>query len=371
VIIDNDVLLEWLKALVEVETPSGDIPGLDEGFAALVPQVSSTFGRQPTMGRLEGVPYLYLPALAEPSVLVIGHLDTVWPRGTLADIPFSVDGDVARGPGVLDMKAGLVIANAAAAQSNVSDHVGMLVTADEEIGSPTGRILVEKFSPGYCAVFVPEAAAPGGAVKNGRKGVSIYQLAIHGREAHAGLEPERGLNTTVEMGALIGDLIALQNNELGTTVTPTKATSGITGNTIPAEAQLHVDVRAWTMSELERVNEAILNRVPHVVGTQTIVHGGINRPPLDPQTSLTLVELAAQAALDVGMGPLRTASVGGGSDANFCAALGIPTLDGVGACGEGAHARHEWVDVSSLSLRARWLARTWDLVVRREAGRSA
>jgi glutamate carboxypeptidase len=124
-------------------------------------------------------------------------------------------------------------------------------------------------------------------------------------------------------------------------------------------------VRAWSQGELDRVDDAIRARVPHIVGTELIVHGGINRPPLDPHTSTRLVELAEEAAAQVGMSPLVTASVGGGSDANFCGALGIPTLDGVGACGEGAHARHEWVDVPSLSLRARWLARTWELVVER------
>lgn len=362
---DDDALVAWLRDLVEVETPSGDIEALDEGFAVLGAQVESAFGRPPIISRVDGTPYLYLPAVAQPSVLVIGHLDTVWPRGTLAEIPFTVIDDVARGPGVLDMKAGLVIANAAAAHCGIPEHIGLLVTGDEEIGSPIGRGLVENYAPGHLAVFVPEAAAPGGAVKIARKGVSIYQLAIHGKEAHAGLEPERGLNTTVEMGALIGDLVGLQDADLGTTVTPTKASSGVTGNTIPSEALLHVDVRAWSQDELDRVDDAIRARVPRIVGTEMIVHGGINRPPLDPHTSTRLVELAREAAVEVGMSPLVTASVGGGSDANFCGALGIPTLDGVGACGEGAHARHEWVDVPNISLRARWLSRTWELVVGR------
>lgn len=363
---DDVTLIGWLRNLVEVETPSGDIPGLDEGFIVLSAQVERAFGRRPTVGQVGGTPYLYLPALAQPSVLVIGHLDTVWPRGSLEEIPFTVIDGVARGPGVLDMKAGLVIANAAAAQCKSSAHMGLLVTGDEEIGSPTGRSLVEQVCPDYRAVFVPEPAAPGGAVKIGRKGVSIYRLTLLGREAHAGLEPECGLNTTVEMGALIGDLVALQDAELGTTVTPTKATSGVTVNTVPAEALLCVDVRAWTLAELERVDEAIRARVPRIIGTEVVVQGGVNRPPLDPHTSMRLVELASAAAVEVGMSPLITASVGGGSDASFSAALGIPTLDGVGACGEGAHARHEWVDIGSLSERARWLARTWDLLIAAE-----
>ncbi len=365
---DDATLIEWLRDLVEVETPSGDTPGLDEGFIVLSAQVERAFGRQPTVGHVSGTPYLYLPALARPSVLVVGHLDTVWPRGTLAEIPFTVTDGVARGPGVLDMKAGLVIASAAVAQCAVSEHVGLLVTGDEEIGSPIGRSLVEQHCADYRAVFVPEAAASGGAVKVGRKGVSIYRLSLLGREAHAGLEPERGLNTTVEMGALIGDLVALQDDELGTTVTPTKATSGVTGNTIPAEAVLHVDVRAWTMAELERVDTAIRSRVLRISGIEMLIHGGINRPPMDPEKSVELVEIAKQAAVRAGMDALQTARVGGGSDASFSAALGIPTLDGVGACGEGAHARHEWVDISSLSLRARWLARTWELLIGAERG---
>lgn len=362
---DPDTLVAWLQQLVEVETPSGDIPALNTGFAVLAEHVQHAFGREPRLSSLDAMPYLYLPAQAHPSVLVIGHLDTVWPHGTLDEMPFTVTDGVARGPGVLDMKGGLVIANAAGSQCEVSAHVGMLVTADEEVGSPIGRGLVERHSLGHCAAFVPEAPAAGGAVKVARKGVSIYQLAINGREAHAGLEPERGLNATVEMGALIGDLVALQRDELGTTVTPTKATSGTTGNTVPAQALLHVDVRAWTLAELKRVDSAIRTRASHIDGTTITVHGGINRPPLDPRTSVSLVELARQAAIDVGMGTLQTAHVGGGSDASFSAALGIPTLDGVGACGDGAHARHEWVDIASLTVRARWLSRTWELVIHR------
>jgi predicted acylesterase/phospholipase RssA len=260
---DDDALVAWLRDLVEVETPSGDIEALDEAFAVLGAQVEGAFGRRPIISRVNGTPYLYVPAVAQPSVLVLGHLDTVWPRGTLAEIPFTVIDDVARGPGVLDMKAGLVIANAAAAHCEIPDHIGLLVTGDEEIGSPIGRGLVESHAPGHLAVFVPEAAAPGGAVKIARKGVSIYQLAINGREAHAGLEPERGLNATVEMGALIGDLVALQDADLGTTVTPTKARSGVTGNTIPSDALLHVDVRAWSQEELEaRIRKSFVESDP-------------------------------------------------------------------------------------------------------------
>jgi glutamate carboxypeptidase len=356
-------MLGALRTLVEVETPTGHLAGLTEGFEALASLTYEFTGRRAEIRFADGVPYLYLSATKEPSVLVIGHLDTVWPVGTLAEIPFSVEGDRARGPGVFDMKAGLVIALGAIAGSSVADHIGILVTGDEEIGSPTGRALVEQYSPRAAAVFVPEPAAPGGSIKMARKGVGIYQFTIRGRGAHSGLEPERGLNATIEMGALIADLVGMQDLANGTTVTPTTARSGVTINTVPADATLNADVRAWTTQELQRIDIAVRARKPHVSGVEVTVTGGINRPPLEASTSSRLVDLAKQAALDVGLGAIGAACVGGGSDGNFCAALGIATLDGVGAAGGGAHASDEWADVSSLTLRSAWLAMVAERVV--------
>jgi glutamate carboxypeptidase len=356
--------LEALRTLVEVETPTGDVEALNEGFLKLASLVWEFTGRRAHINHVERVPYLYLPATRTPSVLVIGHLDTVWPMGTLAGSPFSVQGDQAKGPGVFDMKGGLVIALGALAGCSVADHFGLLVTGDEETGSATGRSLVERYSSGATAVLVPEPAAPGGGIKMARKGVGLYEFTIRGREAHAGLEPEQGLNATVEMGALIADLVALQHGAKGTTVTPTKAMSGLTANTVPADATLYADVRAWSMTELQRIDDAVRARAPHVVGVEVTLTGGINRPPLEEAASLDLVAVARQAARELGMGEIDATGVGGGSDGSFCAAVGIPTLDGIGATGGGAHARDEWVDLRSIPARAEWLAAIAERVVR-------
>jgi glutamate carboxypeptidase len=362
--VDEEHMLRGLRALVEAETPSGDLQALQRGFGVLAELVVENAGRTPQVGTgRDGVPYLYLAPLVEPSILFVGHLDTVWPLGTLADIPFMVEGGVVRGPGVFDMKSGLMVALAAMATTSQSDHVGLLVTGDEEVGSVAGRELVERYGVRSDAVIVPEPAAPGGALKATRKGVGLYQFILDGRAAHAGLEPERGANTTVELAELVRDLVSLEDLRRGTTVTPTVVTSGTTVNTVPEKATLHADVRSWTTSELQRVDTAVRARRESVAGVTVQVSGGINRFPLEADASDRFVALALQVAQEVGLEPMGAVGVGGGSDGNFVGALGIPTLDGAGAVGGGAHARDEWVDIACLVPRARWLARVVERVV--------
>lgn len=355
-------LLDALRRLVEVETPTGDDEALHRGFELLADLVVERTGRRAHVGRERGVPFLHLAPLVSPSVLVVGHLDTVWPLGTLAEIPFAARDGVVTGPGVFDMKAGLAIALEAFALCAERDHVGLLVTGDEEIGSPTGRGLVERFATTVDAVVVPEPAAEGGGLKAARKGVGMYELRLRGRAAHAGLEPHLGANTTLELAALVHDLVRLEQPDRGTTVTPTVASSGTTLNTVPELGVLHVDVRAWTPDELVRVDQAVRGRRPSTDGVAVEVIGGINRPPLQASGAAALVALAQAAAMEVGLGTLEAVAVGGGSDGNFSAALGIPTLDGAGAVGGGAHARDEWVDQTCLEPRARWLARLFERV---------
>jgi len=362
--VDDEHMLRGLRALVEAETPSGDLQALQRGFDVLADLVVEHTGRTPEVGTGRGgVPYLHLVPLREPSILVIGHLDTVWPLGTLADMPFTVGGGVVRGPGAFDMKSGLVVALAAMATTSKAEHVGLLVTGDEEVGSVAGRELVERYGGRADAVIVPEPAAPGGALKATRKGVGIYQFILDGRAAHAGLEPERGANTTVEMAHLVRDLVSLQDLSRGTTVTPTLVTSGTTINTVPEQASLHADVRSWTTAELQRVDAAVRARRESVAGVTVQVSGGINRLPLEADASDRFVALALQVAQEVGLEPMGAVGVGGGSDGNFVGALGIPTLDGAGAVGGGAHARDEWVDIACLVPRAHWLAGVVERVV--------
>lgn len=356
-------MVDALQSLVEIETPSGNNEALNAGFLKLRSLIEESIGRTAQIGIADGVPFLYVPATASPSVLFIGHMDTVWPQGTLTEFPFSVSGDVATGPGVFDMKTGLVIALGALARCEASDHVAMLVTGDEETGSAASRTIVEKHAKDSLAVIVTEGAAPSGGIKMTRKGVALYKFILNGKAAHAGLEPERGANVTVELGSLITDLFGLQDSSLGTTVSPTVAASGVAVNTIPDEAILHVDARAWTLPELQRVDAAIRSRHITVNGVTVGIHGGINRPPLEARVSSELVSLAQQAAHDIGLDSIDAIGVGGASDGNFTAAMGIPTLDGVGASGGGAHTRDEWVDLTSLTKRSEWLALICERVV--------
>jgi glutamate carboxypeptidase len=356
-------MVDALRSLVEIETPSGNNEALNIGFLKLRSLIEESTGRSAQIDTADGVPFLYVPAIASPSVLFIGHLDTVWPQGTLAEFPFTVSGDVATGPGVFDMKTGLVIAVGALARCEVSDHVALLVTGDEETGSAASRKIIETSAKDSLAVIVTEGATPSGGIKMTRKGVALYKFILNGKAAHAGLEPERGANVTVELGSLITDVFDLHNDSIGTTVSPTVANSGVAVNTIPDHAILHVDARAWTLPELQRVDAAIRSRQTTVNGVKVSIHGGINRPPLEAQVSSELVSLAQQAAHDIGLDSIDAIGVGGGSDGNFTAAMGIPTLDGVGAFGGGAHTRDEWVDLNSLTKRSEWLALVCERVV--------
>jgi glutamate carboxypeptidase len=283
-----------------------------------------------------------------PRVLVLGHLDTVWPLGTLERWPFRLDGDTATGPGVFDMKAGVVQALHALTALPSLDGVCVLLNVDEEIGSPTSRSLILDTVRGCPAALVCEPAA-GAAVKTARKGIAMYDVSVAGRAAHAGLEPHRGVNAGVGLAHAVLALAALGDDAKGTTVTPTALSGGTTTNTVPAAARVAVDVRAAVPEELTRVDEAVRSlRVP--VGTLS-VDGGINRPPLDASSSASLFALAQR--LSPG---LQGIAVGGGSDGNFTAGAGVPTLDGLGAVGDGAHAEGEHVLVPQMEPRAELLA---------------
>jgi len=249
------------------------------------------------------------------------------------------------------MIAGLVMALHAIADLGERDGVTLLVTGDEEVGSASSRELIEDEARCAEAVLVLEASADGGALKTARKGTSLYEVCIAGRAAHAGLEPDKGINATVELAHLVPVVAALADPGAGTTVTPTAATSGTTVNTVPASARFSVDVRAWTASEQERVDAALRALRPVLPGAEVQVDGGINRPPLEESASLPLFERAQAIATRLGLPELTRAAVGGASDGNFTAGLGVPTLDGLGAVGGGAHAEDEHVLVDRLADR--------------------
>lgn len=353
---------EALERLVCSESPSND-PRLLNSTADVVAGLGERLlGAPPQRPLTAGAPALRwdVPAVgcAAAPVLLLAHLDTVWPAGTIDRWPFAVTGDRASGPGAFDMKAGLVQGMFALAALRVAGlphpPVVLLVTGDEEIGSPAGRALVEAAAQGASAALVLEASADG-ALKTARKGVGNYALHVVGRAAHAGLEPESGINALVAAAQLVLALADLADTAAGTTVTPTMMTAGTSRNTVAASAVVDVDVRASTVEEQERVDSSLLELRASNGATVSVV-GGINRPPMEERASVELFEMAERAASLCGLPPPSSAAVGGGSDGNFTAALGVRTLDGLGAVGAGAHAEGEYALISAMPQRAALLA---------------
>ncbi|WP_194906759.1 M20 family metallopeptidase [Catenulispora rubra] len=294
-------------------------------------------------------------------VLLLGHLDTVWPLGTLERLPFTITDGRITGPGCFDMKAGLVqllYALAALQTDNPDalDGVSVLITTDEEVGSPASITLIQEEARRNHAVLVLEASADGGALKTARKGAGCHRLHVVGRAAHAGLEPERGANAAVELAHQILAIVQLADPERGTTVTPSVTKAGDSTNTVPGSAEVAVDVRAFSVEEQQRVLAGLAALRPRLEGTSLRVEQGSESPPLPPSASSDLFARAQQAAARLGLPPLSGVAVGGGSDGNRTAAVGTPTLDGLGAVGGGAHAEGEHVLAGSMPERAALLA---------------
>lgn len=359
--LDTGALVGQLERLVMAESPSGDGALVEACVGIVAGLVHDVVGERPKRLEVEGRPHLLLRSGAARPVLLLAHLDTVWPAGTTAEWPFTVAGDWATGPGVFDMKAGL-LQGLHAMRLCAAGGVDLLVTSDEEVGSPTSRGLIEREARRARAVLVLEPGVDG-APKTARKGVSMYRLLVRGRASHAGLEPEFGVNALVELAAQIGALGALADPSRGTTVTPTLARAGTTTNTVPAAAEVALDVRAWTAAEQERVDAAVRSLSPTLPGAALEVLGGVNRPPLEEGMSGPLMALASRCAAELGFALPAGRAVGGGSDGNFTAALGIPTLDGLGAVGSGAHAPGERASVSALGERTVLLARLTEVLL--------
>lgn len=351
----TDRMVEDLAALVAVESPTADVAATNRAadLAAVLGQ--DLLGGAPERVVVDTRTHLRWRFGSGDRVVVIGHLDTVWPLGTTESWPFEVRDAVASGPGTFDMKAGVVQILHALSTLDDLDGIAVLLTTDEETGSATSRALIEETARGARAALVCEGAGDHGALKTARKGVSMYELAIQGRAAHAGVEPEKGVNATVELAHQVLAISALAQSERGTTVTPTVAVSGTTGNTVPSGARLQVDVRALTVAEQQRV-DAALRALPPSLGCQLSWSGGANRPPLERVMAVDLFGIACRVAADLGLAPLAEISVGGGSDGNFTAGIGVPTLDGLGPVGGGAHAEGEHVVVPALAQRAALLA---------------
>jgi glutamate carboxypeptidase len=354
---DRSAMLAALERLVASESPSPDKARCDacaDQIADLFQQrlgVAAIRHRRPDAGdHLE----IRIGEGTEPIVLLCHH-DTVWPEGTLERLPFRVDGDRVTGPGSYDMKAGIVEAAFALEAARPKRPVVVLSTSDEEIGSTTSRALIEDTARHAVAVLVLEPAAGGGAIKTARKGIADFILEVDGRAAHAGTEPEQGISAIEELAHQVLALKMLADPASGTTINVGVVQGGTRPNVVAAAARAEIDVRFTRAGEADRVVAAIQGLRPQVEGAHLRIRGGVDRPPMERGPGvIRLAQLAQALAADVGF-PLTEASVGGASDGNFTAAMGVPTLDGLGPDGGGAHADSEHLLVESWLLRTQLL----------------
>jgi len=347
-----DAMLADLEALVSCESPSRDIERLQTHAQLLSGLMERMLGSAPTLIDSPVGPHIHWRGGNDPKVLILGHHDTVHPAGTLARLPFAVRDGIATGPGVFDMKAGIVQAIYAVASLEDSSHVEILLSADEEIGSRASRALIEERAIACGSVLVLEPSADGGALKIGRKGTGTITLSIEGRASHAGLEPEKGINSLVELATLIPQIVAIADESMGTTVTPTLASAGTADNVVPALTTCAVDVRVAVPQEKPRVEAAFAAlRLQHPEA-RLVVSGQIGRPPMHESAAAGLFPIAVAVANRIGINTLQGVVVGGGSDGNFTAAVGVETLDGLGAVGGGAHGDAEHVVVATMPQRA-------------------
>ena len=345
-------MLEHVKQFVNTESPSNEPELLQTSAEFLAKVMTEVLGKAPEIIASDKGPHVHWKGSDDTKVLIVGHHDTVFQKGTVAKRGFSVDGDIARGPGIFDMKAGIIQAIYGLSEIREAFHAEILITSDEEIGSYASRALIEERAKATGNVLVFEPSGNGDALKIARKGVGTFRVDIAGRASHAGLEPEKGINALVELAAQVQKIVAIAKPEIGTTVTPTIASAGTTENVVPAAAQITVDVRVNVVSEKARVESAFSALQPTVSGATISVSGSINRPPMHESASTTLYAVAQSVAQGIGITNLQGIAVGGGSDGNFTAAIGVPTLDGLGACGGGAHAETEYIKVSKMGERA-------------------
>ena len=353
-------LIERLRTLVEIESPSGDKAAVDhaqDAFAAWAVAAGGTIRRHKHRAYGDSVEVRFAGGAArEKPVLLLGHLDTVWVSGTLAMMPWKATRDRLAGPGVLDMKAGVMMALTAVEMLDdlrlPRQPVTLLLHGDEEVGSPASRKITESVAKRCSAVYVLEPAQGDvGAYKTARKAVGMYRLTVRGVAAHSGVDFERGHSAVVELARQIETLTAFTDLARGITVNPGTIGGGTRSNVIAAEAWTEIDVRLARSRDMAMLHRKFERLKPYDRGCTLELTGGINRPPMERTAGTAALfrrakSLAAQMDFE-----LEEAATGGGSDGNFTSALGIPTLDGMGAVGAGAHALHEHVERKHLAMR--------------------
>jgi glutamate carboxypeptidase len=361
-------ILSLTRALVESESPSGD----EAGSKAVTALISAAARTIPAVTSVERVPsekygeHLRIKAFGngdsnDNPIVILGHTDTVHPRGSLKERPWRIEGNRAYGPGVFDMKANCALAieaiRACIALNLAPRHpVVLLLTCDEEQGSISGRSLVEAQAKRSRAVLVIEPPASGGRVKTGRKGTGIFTLETRGRAAHAGLEPEKGASAVLEMARQIQTLHELNKKGGGISVNVGVVHGGTVSNVVAAQARAEIDVRFSSSQEAKLIEECLASLRPFDERVQVILGGEINRPPMERSDKvLELYRHACNIAATIDY-DLGEAQVGGASDGNFAAAVGASVLDGLGIDGDGAHAVHEHIIIDDIPKRGALLA---------------
>ena len=352
----------FIQSLVEVESPSGDM----EGSRAVVDLLVQAAGKLPCVNAIERVDvpdfgqHLVIKAFqnSQQQIMMVGHTDTVHSRGSLSERPWRREAGKIYGPGIFDMKANCVLAievlrTLVELQVTPASGVTLVLTCDEEVGSLSGWPFIEKVAkaqPVRCA-FVMEPPASGGRVKTSRKGTGIFAIKVEGKAAHAGLEPEKGASAILELARQTEQLHAINHSGSGITLNLGVVHGGTRSNVVAAEAHGEIDVRFSTQAESEEIERILSTLKPIDERTKVFVSGGINRPPMERTAAVVeLFEKARAIASDIDF-DLGEAQVGGASDGNFLAAMGIPVLDGLGISGDGAHAVHEHIDAGDIARR--------------------
>ncbi|MGO8732407.1 MAG: M20 family metallopeptidase [Terriglobia bacterium] len=357
-------MLQCLRQTVEIESPSSSKPGVDRLARFLAEEFRRCKGkvrlvRHPVAG-LAVSGQFWASKLNQKPILLLGHLDTVWEIGTLAQMPFRVRGGRAFGPGVLDMKSGIVIGLWAiralqALRISPTGPIHFFLNSDEEVSSVAFRKELLAEARGARAVLVLEPAAAGGALKTARKGVGEFKITVHGRSAHAGVNPAAGVNAILELIRQLLTVQAMARPRQGLTLNVGRIEGGTRSNVVPERAKAWIDVRIPRLLDRAVIEKKICGLKPHDPETQLEIEGGISRPPMEREMAVALFRKARALGRAMSM-DLTEASTGGGSDGNFTAALGVPTLDGLGAVGDGAHARHEHILIPELPRRTALLA---------------
>jgi glutamate carboxypeptidase len=360
-----DSIVEIVRELVEIESPSDNKAGVDRIARFLAPKFEALGGRTQLHSSNhcgDSLQINFTSSSNQKPVLLLGHYDTVYPMGTLAKMPCTIENGRLRGPGVLDMKSGIaLILHAIEAlrewHSGLPRPVTVFLVSDEEVGSRSSRKITEALARKSAGVLVMEPAAGlRGAVKTARKGVGEYSLRVKGIAAHAGLDPGKGHSAILELARQISVIAKLNNLRQGISVNAGVIEGGTRTNVVAAEALLKIDVRIKSAKQAAGIDRKLRSLKPVDKFCKLEMTGGINRLPMERTAGVAaLYRKAREIAGEVGWN-LEEAAVGGGSDGNFTAGIGIPTLDGLGGVGDGAHAVHEFIVISELPRRAILLA---------------